>query len=202
MGLLALAVVRLEGALQTERPPRGDRARDRTGPRGRRERFSVGAARRRATRGRGARVRERLDREFDPLWTAHPGGTLPASHGCGLAVANFPGGPSGARPGRHGDHGGATRRYLGRAPALSDLHTCGRSCGQRRVGRRDGRRNLGPGAAALRAELAPATWAAWFHGVRPVEFANDVLMLSVPSSLAAERIRSSYSGCSPTPSVT
>ena len=50
------------------------------------------------------------------------------------------------------------------------------------------------GAAALRAQLAPATWAAWFHGVRPVEFANDVLMLSVPSSLAAERIRSSYSG--------
>ena len=33
------------------------------------------------------------------------------------------------------------------------------------------------GAAALRAQLAPATWAAWFHGVRPVEFANDVLML-------------------------
>ena len=50
------------------------------------------------------------------------------------------------------------------------------------------------GAAALRAQLAPATWAAWFHGVRPVDLANDVLMLSVPSSLAAERIRSSYSG--------
>src|SRR4029450_1487136 len=50
------------------------------------------------------------------------------------------------------------------------------------------------GAAALRAQLAPATWAAWFHGVRPVGLAEGVLMLSVPSSLAAERIRSSYSG--------
>jgi chromosomal replication initiator protein len=50
------------------------------------------------------------------------------------------------------------------------------------------------GANALRAQLAPATWAAWFHGVRPVDLAGDVLMLSVPSSLAAERIRSSYSG--------
>ena len=50
------------------------------------------------------------------------------------------------------------------------------------------------GAAALRAQLAPATWAAWFHGVRPVEFATTCSMLSVPSSLAAERIRSSYSG--------
>jgi chromosomal replication initiator protein len=50
------------------------------------------------------------------------------------------------------------------------------------------------GANALRAQLAPATWAAWFHGVRPLDLTGDVLMLSVPSSLAAERIRSSYSG--------
>jgi chromosomal replication initiator protein len=50
------------------------------------------------------------------------------------------------------------------------------------------------GATALRAQLAPATWAAWFHGVRPVAFEDSVLVLGVPSSLAAERIRSSYSG--------
>jgi chromosomal replication initiator protein len=51
-----------------------------------------------------------------------------------------------------------------------------------------------PGSTALRAQLAPATWAAWFHGVQPVAFDGTVLVLSVPSSLAAERIRSSYSG--------
>jgi chromosomal replication initiator protein len=50
------------------------------------------------------------------------------------------------------------------------------------------------GASALRAQLAPATWAAWFHGVRPVSYVDDALTLSVPSALAAERIRSSYSG--------
>jgi chromosomal replication initiator protein len=50
------------------------------------------------------------------------------------------------------------------------------------------------GSATLRDQLAPATWAAWFHGVRPLSFDGDALLLSVPSSLAAERIRSSYSG--------
>jgi chromosomal replication initiator protein len=50
------------------------------------------------------------------------------------------------------------------------------------------------GSATLREQLAPATWAAWFPGVRPVGFDGDTLLLSVPSSLAAERIRSSYSG--------
>ncbi len=50
------------------------------------------------------------------------------------------------------------------------------------------------GSAALRDQLAPATWAAWFHGVRPLGYQDGVLLLSVPSSLAAERIRSSYSG--------
>ena len=58
------------------------------------------------------------------------------------------------------------------------------------------------GAAALRAQLAPATWAAWFHGVRPVEFANDVLMLSVPSSLRPSASARATPACSPTPSVT
>jgi chromosomal replication initiator protein len=50
------------------------------------------------------------------------------------------------------------------------------------------------GSATLREQLAPATWAAWFPGVRPLGFDGETLLLSVPSSLAAERIRSSYSG--------
>jgi chromosomal replication initiator protein len=50
------------------------------------------------------------------------------------------------------------------------------------------------GATALRDQLAPATWAAWFHGVHALSFDGDTLVLGVPSSLAAERIRSSYSG--------
>ncbi len=50
------------------------------------------------------------------------------------------------------------------------------------------------GAAALRNQLAPATWAAWFHGVTPLSHGDGTLVLSVPSSLAAERIRSSYAG--------
>ncbi len=50
------------------------------------------------------------------------------------------------------------------------------------------------GSTTLREQLAPATWAAWFPGVRPLDFDGETLLLSVPSSLAAERIRSSYSG--------
>jgi chromosomal replication initiator protein len=50
------------------------------------------------------------------------------------------------------------------------------------------------GSATLREQLAPATWAAWFPGVRPLGFDGETLLLSVPSSLAAERIHSSYSG--------
>ena len=47
-------------------------------------------------------------------------------------------------------------------------------------------------APKLRAELADSTWHAWFQGVRPLRFQHDVLVLGVPSSLAAERIRSAY----------
>jgi chromosomal replication initiator protein len=47
-------------------------------------------------------------------------------------------------------------------------------------------------APQLRAELADATWHAWFQGVRPLRFQHDVLVLGVPSTLAAERIRSAY----------
>jgi chromosomal replication initiator protein len=47
-------------------------------------------------------------------------------------------------------------------------------------------------APKLRAELADATWHAWFQSVRPLRFQHDVLVLGVPSALAAERIRSAY----------
>jgi chromosomal replication initiator protein len=50
------------------------------------------------------------------------------------------------------------------------------------------------GATALRSQLAPNTWGLWFHGVRAVALTDDVLTLAVPSSLAADRIRSSYTG--------
>ncbi len=46
----------------------------------------------------------------------------------------------------------------------------------------------------LRAQLAEATWATWFHGVRPVSLGDGILVLAVPNALARERIRSSYSG--------
>ncbi|MEX1009013.1 MAG: chromosomal replication initiator protein DnaA [Acidimicrobiia bacterium] len=52
----------------------------------------------------------------------------------------------------------------------------------------------GKGAAALREQLAPATWAMWFNGVRPLSYDGGHLVLGVPSSLAADRIRSSYTG--------
>lgn len=50
------------------------------------------------------------------------------------------------------------------------------------------------GAAALRTQLAEATWHAWFQGVRAVRLDGDVLVLAVPSTVACERIRSSYRG--------
>ena len=50
------------------------------------------------------------------------------------------------------------------------------------------------GATALRSQLAPNTWGLWFEGVRAVGLDDDVLTLAVPSTLAADRIRSSYSG--------
>ena len=36
------------------------------------------------------------------------------------------------------------------------------------------------GAAALREQLAPATWTMWFHGVRPVSYTGELLVLGVP----------------------
>ena len=59
------------------------------------------------------------------------------------------------------------------------------------------------GAAALRNQLAPATWAAWFHGVRPLSYDGD----SARAQRARARSRPNASapatpGCSPTPSAT
>jgi chromosomal replication initiator protein len=44
----------------------------------------------------------------------------------------------------------------------------------------------------LRAELADATWHAWFQGAQAVRFEHDILVLTVPNQLAADRIRTSY----------
>jgi chromosomal replication initiator protein len=50
------------------------------------------------------------------------------------------------------------------------------------------------GAASLRNQLADGTWNTWFHGVQPVGFDGTTLVLGVPSTVACERIRSSYAG--------
>jgi chromosomal replication initiator protein len=47
-------------------------------------------------------------------------------------------------------------------------------------------------AAALRDHLEDGAWNAYFHGVRPLAFDGDRLTLGVPSSLAAERIRTAH----------
>jgi chromosomal replication initiator protein len=47
-------------------------------------------------------------------------------------------------------------------------------------------------AQRLRAELADATWHAWFQGAQAVQFEHDILVLTVPNQLAADRIRTSY----------
>jgi chromosomal replication initiator protein len=49
-------------------------------------------------------------------------------------------------------------------------------------------------AAAVRAQLSEATWNTWFQGVHALETTDEVLMLGVPSSVAIERIRTSYLG--------
>jgi len=50
------------------------------------------------------------------------------------------------------------------------------------------------GATELRTLIAEATWRAWFQSVRAVRLDEDVLVLAVPSTVACERIRSSYRG--------
>src|SRR6478672_11370689 len=49
-------------------------------------------------------------------------------------------------------------------------------------------------AAAVRAQLSEATWNTWFQGVHAVSLTDDRLVLGVPSSVAVERIRTSYLG--------
>ncbi|HEX4687022.1 MAG TPA: chromosomal replication initiator protein DnaA [Acidimicrobiia bacterium] len=50
------------------------------------------------------------------------------------------------------------------------------------------------GSTALRAQLAEGTWNTWFREVRPVRCDGSILVLAVPSAVACERIRSSYTG--------
>jgi len=49
-------------------------------------------------------------------------------------------------------------------------------------------------AAAVRAQLSEATWNTWFPGVHALDCTDDTLILGVPSSVAIERIRTSYLG--------
>jgi chromosomal replication initiator protein len=49
-------------------------------------------------------------------------------------------------------------------------------------------------AAAVRAQLSEATWNTWFQGVHAEDVTDDTLLLGVPSSVAVERIRTSYLG--------
>jgi chromosomal replication initiator protein len=49
-------------------------------------------------------------------------------------------------------------------------------------------------AAAVRAQLSEATWNTWFQGVHALDLSDDALVLGVPSSVAVERIRTSYAG--------
>jgi chromosomal replication initiation ATPase DnaA len=49
-------------------------------------------------------------------------------------------------------------------------------------------------AAAVRAQLSEATWNTWFHGVHALDLTDEMIVLGVPSSVAVERIRTSYAG--------
>ncbi|MGH8977287.1 MAG: chromosomal replication initiator protein DnaA [Acidimicrobiia bacterium] len=49
-------------------------------------------------------------------------------------------------------------------------------------------------AAAVRAQLSEATWNTWFQGVHALDLTSDALVLGVPSSVAVERLRTSYLG--------
>ncbi|HEX5095088.1 MAG TPA: chromosomal replication initiator protein DnaA, partial [Acidimicrobiia bacterium] len=49
-------------------------------------------------------------------------------------------------------------------------------------------------AAAVRAQLSEATWNTWFQGVHALDLTDESLLLGVPSSVAVERLRTSYLG--------
>ena len=148
MGLGALAIVGLVRALQRRAPSRRSRAARGGGPRGRRKPTQcTGPDPADATRS-DRRSRRSGENPRGPLSHKDAGATLRASLGRRPAVSGFSGVSQldRAEPVQH---------------MLGDLHTCGRSCGQRLrrwtsdgprphvVARRtvsvDGRRDLGPG---------------------------------------------------------
>jgi chromosomal replication initiator protein len=49
-------------------------------------------------------------------------------------------------------------------------------------------------SAAVRAQLSEATWNTWFQGVHAEDVTGDTLILGIPSSVAVDRIRTSYLG--------
>jgi chromosomal replication initiator protein len=49
-------------------------------------------------------------------------------------------------------------------------------------------------SAAVRAQLSEATWNTWFQGVHAEDVTDDTLILGIPSSVAVDRIRTSYLG--------
>jgi chromosomal replication initiator protein len=49
-------------------------------------------------------------------------------------------------------------------------------------------------AAAVRAQLSEATWNTWFQGVHALDLSDTAVVLAVPSSVAVERLRTSYLG--------
>ncbi|MFM8972090.1 MAG: DnaA N-terminal domain-containing protein, partial [Actinomycetota bacterium] len=49
-------------------------------------------------------------------------------------------------------------------------------------------------AAAVRAQLNEATWNTWFQGVHAAEVDDERLLLNAPSTVAADRISTSYAG--------
>jgi chromosomal replication initiator protein len=46
----------------------------------------------------------------------------------------------------------------------------------------------------VRAQLSEATWNTWFQGVHALDLSDEALVLGVPSSVAVERLRTSYLG--------
>ena len=99
-----------------------------------------------------------------------------------------------------------------RSTCRDDLHTCGRACGQPTTRTTRAVAKTVPltaddiwdqGSATLRDQLAPATWAAWFHGVRPLSYDGDD-PAPERAELAGRRAHplQLLRACSPTPSAT
>ena len=198
MGLGALAVVRLVRALQRRASSRRSRAARSRGPRGRRKPTSVRLGSPSFATRSGPRTH---------VWGKPPRPLVAQGRRCYVArlarrrpvdglPREDPGRPCVPRL-RRSPH---LWTLLWTTPATADAPGSATPGGPQRCGRERNGELLtaddiwDQGSATLRDQLAPATWAAWFHGVRPLTYDGDSLLLSVPSSLAAERIRSSYSG--------